>query len=130
MAAGVLAFTGDLALELNSSFQYTLIWQDQNGNPIDLTNYQAKMQVGNTLTPSTVYATLSSQGGSPEITINGPAGTVTLTMSQSQVQAAFGTHLVNNVLNAVYDLLLYPPEGNEFSFLKGPFQVVAGVTSP
>lgn len=131
MAAGVLAFTGSLALSLNSSFVYTLIWQDANDNPIDLTGYQAKMSIANSPSPTTTYITLSSTGMSPEITFDAVNGKIFLTIPQTVVESSFAAFLVSGVLNAVYDLLLYPPSsGPEFVFLQGPFQVLAGVTSP
>lgn len=129
MSAGVLAFTGDLALQTNSSFVYTLTWLDANQQPVNLTGYEAKMSIGDTIPPTTIYATLESTGMSPVITFNASAGQILISWAQSAVAAAFDSYLINGTLNVVYDLLLYPPENPEFNFLQGPMQVNAGVTS-
>jgi hypothetical protein len=131
MPAGVFSFQGQFAIKLNSDFNYTLTYtQSANGEPVNLTGYQAKMSFGNMLPPSQTYLTLSSTGDSPAITFNAEAGQIILYVSQADITAAFSDYLVNGQLNMDYDLLLYPGDGAVDGFLQGTAIALFGVTSP
>lgn len=56
MAAGSYDFT----IEQGSTVDFRIEYRDSNNNPIDLTAYEARMQIRPTITDSNVYATLSS----------------------------------------------------------------------
>jgi len=56
MAAGRYSFVIEQGATVNFQIAYT----DSNGTPVDLTGYQARMQIRPTIDSSTVYITLSS----------------------------------------------------------------------
>ena len=56
MAAGRYNFT----IEQGASVDFELAYKDSEGNPVDLTGYQARMQLRPTQFSDTVYITLSS----------------------------------------------------------------------
>ena len=57
MAAGNYTFT----IEQGATTDFQIDWKDSNGDPVDLTYYQARMQIRSTYGSSgTLYATLSS----------------------------------------------------------------------
>lgn len=56
MAAGKYSFT----IEQGSTVDFELAYKDSNGDPIDLTGYQARMQIKDAAGGSTTYITLSS----------------------------------------------------------------------
>jgi hypothetical protein len=132
MPAGVFSFSGQFAIKLNSDFNYTLTYTNSaNGQPVDLTGYEAKMSFGNNLPPSTTYLTLSSTGMSPAITFNPTQGQILLYVSQADIYTAFNAYLVDGQLNMDYDMLLYPPDDSGVDgFLQGTAQVLPGVTVP
>ncbi len=59
MAAGIYNFIIEQGTTVNFRIDYT----DSNGDPIDLTGYQARMQIRNEPGGSLLYATLSSSIG-------------------------------------------------------------------
>ena len=56
MSAGKYSFT----IEQGATVDFELAYKDSSGNPIDLTGYQARMQLKNSVGGSTTYITLSS----------------------------------------------------------------------
>ena len=56
MAAGRFSFT----IEQGATLDFELAYKDSGSNPIDLTNYQARMQIRPTVGSDTVLLTLSS----------------------------------------------------------------------
>jgi len=56
MAAGKYSF----AIEQGSTVDFEISYKDSNGDPIDLTDYQARMQIRPSKGSETVYLTLSS----------------------------------------------------------------------
>lgn len=56
MAAGKYSF----AIEQGSTVDFEIAYKDSNGDPIDLTDYQARMQIRPSKGSDTVYLTLSS----------------------------------------------------------------------
>jgi hypothetical protein len=56
MAAGKYSFT----IEQGSTVDFEVTYKDSNGDPVDLTGYQARMQLRPTPGSSVLYLTLSS----------------------------------------------------------------------
>lgn len=56
MAAGRYSFT----IEQGATTDFELAYKDSDNNPIDLTGYQARMQIRPSIGSDTVYLTLSS----------------------------------------------------------------------
>jgi hypothetical protein len=56
MAAGRYSFV----IEQGSTIDFEIAYKDSNGNPVDLTGYQARMQLRPAPNSNTLYLTLSS----------------------------------------------------------------------
>lgn len=87
----------DFTIKQGETWTLTFVVQDDNGVAKDLTGYNAKMQIRNK-PGGDVYATLQTTPGTG-ITVNGSAGSVTLTL------AAAVTDLLN-FQRGVYDIYL------------------------
>lgn len=61
-----------------------LVWTDENGTPIDLTGYTARMQARTSHDSTTTFISLTSASG---ITLGGVTGEVTITMTPTQTAA-------------------------------------------
>ena len=55
MAAGSYSFT----IEQGATTDFELVYKDSSGNPVDLTGYNARMQLKDSRGGSTTYLTLS-----------------------------------------------------------------------
>lgn len=89
MAAGTL----DFVIEQGATFQQ-VISVAQNNVAFDLTGYVARMQIRKTVSASTTIADLTSGSG---LTIDGAAGTITVTIAATDTAAM-------TIERAVYDL--------------------------
>lgn len=121
MAAG----TWNFVIEQGATWNLQLTWTDDIiGNPFDLTEYTAHMQVRNAapLTESgtdLLYLDMTTVDGA--ITLGGTAGTVLLYLSAAQTQALTFT-------SAVYDLHLTSGTGEVTKLLEGTVTVIPGIT--
>lgn len=97
----------------------TLTWKDAAATPVDLTGYQAMMQVRRDV-DSAVLIELSSdvEGG---ITLGGAAGTIERVMTDEQTAEL-------PPCAALYDLLLIPPNGEDTYLLAGAFLIEPRIT--
>lgn len=73
MAAGKYSFI----IEQGATTDFELIYNDSNGNPVNLTNHRARMQIRPTVESDIVYLTLSSslQPDGTGLNISGSSGT-------------------------------------------------------
>ena len=105
MAAGKYSFI----IEQGSTYQSELIYKDSLGQPIDLTDYSAKMQIRPSPGSTTLYLTLSSSIG-PDgsgLNLNGLDGSKPKTSgSIGIIISAYSSSLLT-FDQAVYDLELY-----------------------
>lgn len=105
MAAGKYSFI----IEQGSTYQSELVYKDSAGEPIDLTDYSAKMQIRPSPGSTTLYLTLSSSIG-PDgsgLNLNGLNGTTPKTSgSIGIIISAYSSSLLT-FDQAVYDLELY-----------------------
>lgn len=105
MAAGKYSFI----IEQGSTYQSELIYKDSAGEPIDLTDYSAKMQIRPSPGSTTLYLTLSSSIG-PDgsgLNLNGLDGSKPKTSgSIGIIISAYSSSLLT-FDQAVYDLELY-----------------------
>lgn len=122
MVAGVLSFNGPNAIVTNADWVYSLIWTDADNNPIDLTGCSVEMSIGNEIPPTETYITLTSIGDDPTIILDAVNGIIKLSLPESI------TTTLPIVINGVYDLLIFFPDGEIFRLLQGPIQILDGVT--
>jgi len=80
MAAGEYDFT----LEQGATFSKVLTWKDENGDPINLTGYTARMQLRRYPGDSELVAELTTENGG--IALGGAAGTITLTIAATETE--------------------------------------------
>lgn len=87
----------DFPIEQGSSFRLQLIYKDQNNNPIDLTDYCARLTWTTNSGETSIFTTENMDLSLYSFTIDGPNGTLILMLPASKT----------NVLNfdiAQYDL--------------------------
>lgn len=84
----------------------------------DLTGYTARMQIRPDIDSDTVLLELTTSNG---ITIDGPAGQITLHLTDVETTAL-------DWREGVYDLELIAPSGDVQRLLKGPVEVDPEVT--
>lgn len=105
MAAGKYSFI----IEQGSTYQSELVYKDSAGEPIDLTDYSARMQIRPSPGSTTLYLTLSSSIG-PDgsgLNLNGLNGSTPKTSgSIGIIISAYSSSLLT-FDQAVYDLELY-----------------------
>lgn len=77
MAAGKYSFI----IEQGATTNFQINWNDENGSPMDLSGYQAKMQIRPQIESTTAFLTLSSSlsdGCGTGINLSGSNGTTPL----------------------------------------------------
>ena len=74
-------------VDQNTTFTFTVVYKDNDDNPINLTGCSAKMQVRDTKGGSKLAFSLTSPIGG--ITIDGPNGKVTVKMTPTQTNKLF-----------------------------------------
>ena len=68
----------DLLIEQGATFDFSIIWKDDNDTPIDLTGYSARMQIRQTYDTDPIISLTSASGGG--IALGGEAGTIDITV--------------------------------------------------
>jgi hypothetical protein len=116
----------NLCIAQGATFSKTFLWNSgpccgqgtagASSQPVDLTGYTANMQI-----KAYALATSALYDASGDITLGGPAGTVTLTIPASATETF-------TWWQGVYDMLLTDPSGNVTRFLSGSVTVCPGVT--
>ena len=105
MAAGNYDFT----IEQGATVDFAVQYKDSGSNPIDLSGYQARMQLRPTLGSSTIYITLSSSLGpcGTGLNLSGSSGTNPLSSGSIGVFiSAFSSSQLSGWEEAYYDLEL------------------------
>ena len=110
MAAGIYNFT----IEQGSTVDFEIAYKDSNSDPIDLTGYQARMQIKNLPGGSTTYLTLSSSldASGTGLNLRGSSGTNPFTSGTIGVYVAAVTSSLLDFNTAFYDLELVSGTGN------------------
>lgn len=105
MAAGKYSYV----IEQGATFQRQFDYLDSNGNPIDLTNYSAKMQIRPEPGSTTLYLTLSSSftADGSGINLNGLNGTTPRSSGSIGITISAVSSSMLNFNEASYDLELY-----------------------
>ncbi|AWM37027.1 hypothetical protein GobsT_50710 [Gemmata obscuriglobus] len=115
MTAGIFHFT----IEQGTDFVLPIAYTDADGAPIDLTGCAAALMIRRAQDDAAPLVSLSSPGNG--IVINGPAGTLLVTIDSSVTATlASGT--------AVYDLKLTDGLGNPTRLIEGNVTISPAVT--
>jgi hypothetical protein len=100
----------DIDIEIGATFFLNVTWEDENGDPIDLTGYDARMQIRKKYSSSTTIMSFTTGAGT--ITLGGAAGTIAvkgLATVTEDVTDKYG----------VYDLEMIAPNTDVYRILKG-----------
>tara|TARA_A100001391_G_C5028880_1_gene267810 strand:+ start:617 stop:1030 length:414 start_codon:yes stop_codon:yes gene_type:complete len=113
MAAGNFSFT----IEQGTTTDFELAYKDSNGDPIDLTGYQARMQLKDSAGGSTTFLTLTStlQPDGTGLNLSGSGGINAAKPTTSGTIGVFISHATSSNLTfgtAVYDLEIVSGSGN------------------
>lgn len=68
----------DLLIEQGATFELSIVWKDDEGTPIDITGYSARMQIRQTYDTDPVISLTSASGGG--IVLGGATGTIDITI--------------------------------------------------
>lgn len=116
MSAGKL----DLVIEQGSDYFHQLIWQNvEEGTPIDITGYTAKMQIRPCFGSDDIYEELSTANG--KITIVGADGKILLELTNA-VTTAY------TWVNGVYDLELTSTVSKITRLIEGKVTITKNLT--
>jgi hypothetical protein len=105
MAAGKYSFV----IEQGATTNIQINWTDASGSAIDLTGYQARMQIRPSVTSNEVYLTLSSslQGAcNTGINLSGSNGTTALSSGSLAIYISAHSSSLLDFNEAYYDLEL------------------------
>lgn len=111
-----------IVVKKGSTLVIPITYKDKDGSPIDLTNYQAKLQVRetpNSNPESGADIELTEQSG---IDLGGENGTIVITFLSAQTLA------LDDEYCGTWDLFLIPSESTAFCLLSGTFKVIASTT--
>lgn len=112
MAAGQYSFT----IEQGATVDFRIDYTDSNGDAVDLTNYEARMQIRNAKGGTTLYASLSSSLGPCGTGLNMTPTSASVTLPKSSgsigvfISAASSSAFTFD--RAYYDLEIYSGSGN------------------
>ena len=106
-------------VDQNTTFTFTVVYKDNDDNPINLTGCSAKMQVRDTKGGSKLAFSLTSPIGG--ITIDGPNGKVTVKMTPTQTNKLFYP-------KSSYDIMLTDTNLNKTKLLEGFMTLSRSVT--
>jgi len=106
-------------VDQNTTFSFVIDYTDNNDLPIDLTGAVAKMQVRDTKGGSKLSFTLTSQLDG--ITINGPLGKITCTMTPAQTNKLFYP-------KSSYDIMITDSNNKKIKILEGFLTLSRSVT--
>ena len=105
MAAGKYSFI----IEQGATTNFQINWNDENGSPMDLSGYQAKMQIRPQIESSTTFLTLSSSlsdGCGTGINLSGSNGTTPLASGSIAIYISAVSSSRLDFGEAFYDLEL------------------------
>ena len=104
MSAGRYSFT----IEQGATLDFELAYKDSSNNPIDLTNYQGRMQIRPSVGSDTVYITLSSSldDDGTGLNFNGSDGLNPPTSGTIGIYISANSSSLLDFGEAVYDLEL------------------------
>jgi len=109
----------DFTIEQGATFKRIMTWKDSSGNPIDLTGYQARMQIRPAKDSPGVILTLDTDANGG-IALGGNNGRITIEISAARTASL-------DFKTAVYDLEL-EKDGNVVRLLEGSVTLSKEVT--
>ena len=114
----VIAGTHNFTINQGTTFSRRLRIKNSEGEPFDLTGYQARMQIRRQLTDSSFYVELSTENG--RITLEPEDGVILLYMSDDITRTI--------PKDGVYDLEIESEVGEVFRVIEGKVRLKPEVT--
>lgn len=105
-----LAATYDFAIDQGADLSKVFTWNDTDGDPIDLTDWTARMQIRRSFGSTTALLELTTENGG--IALGGSAGTITVVITDAQSALLTPATLK-------YDLEMISPSGVVERLLQG-----------
>lgn len=100
----------DITIEQGADFKLDLVWETGTPSaPVNLTGYSARVQVATRHSAATPLVERTQAAG---IALGGAAGTVVITLNETQTAAL-------PAQKAVWDLVLTSPAGDDVRLLEG-----------
>lgn len=112
-----MADTYDFTIEQGTDVQFVVTYKDDDGNPINLSGYTARMKIKKSIGGTTVLSLTNGSG----ITLGGALGTVTVDITNTQTKAMDFTI-------AVYDLEIISGASKVTRLLQGSITLSKEIT--
>ena len=110
----------NIVAEQAATYQLNITWNGSDGQPVDLTNFHAKMQIRLGFNEPDAIVTVDDSDG---ITLGGELGTIAIVISAEQ------TALLRAPQVFVYDLRMTNDLGGEVTrLIEGTFTTIPAVT--
>jgi hypothetical protein len=113
------AATYDFEIEQGATLLKPIVWKDSSGEPVNLTNYTARMQVRQSVSSADVLLELSTSNG--KISLAPSTGTITLIFSATTTAAIAWKR-------GKYDLELTSGDGTVTRLIEGQISVSQEIT--
>jgi hypothetical protein len=128
MAAGNYNFT----IEQGATLNFNVTWKDGDGNPVDLSGYQARMHLRPTIESETIYIALSSSlsdSCGTGLNLSGSTGDLPLSSGPIGVYISAHSSSLLDFSDAVYDLEMVDSNGCDVTrLLQGKVKLSKEVT--
>lgn len=115
---GACAGKYNIVADQGATFSRNIHWKDENGDPIDITDYTARMQVRERFVSTSTVLSLVSP---TNITLGGGSGNIVITASATTMAGVTAG-------DYVYDLEMVASNGVVTRLLQGTFKVTPEVT--
>lgn len=111
MAAGRYSFI----VEQGSTVDFTIVYKDSNGNPVDLSNYESRMDIRPSKSSTTIICQLSSslQADGTGLDMTPPSASTTLPKSSGSIRvyiSAYSSSQFSSGSNYSWDVASYDLE--------------------
>lgn len=115
----------DLTIDIGATWEYTVVWKDENSTRIDLTGCTAKMHIRDREGGDLILA-LTTENNRIRLqedadSVGETQGVIRLTIDANATDAITRT-------SGVYDLKIYFTNGDVWRLLKGSVAFVAAIT--
>lgn len=120
------AQTLNLFIDQGASYHHEVVWQDDLGNPKDLTGYTARAQMRSAITDAGTLLDMTTENG--QLVLGGDTGVVTFELDDATTAAIDWPAGRATQLIGVYQLELIAGDGFVTRLLKGTVTVDPEIT--
>lgn len=112
----------NLVIKKGATFKKSMLYQDKDGNAIDLTGFTAEMQIRTGYGEEPIISTLTTENG--KIILGGVLGSVDLLIGKEE------TKTFPVAAKDIYDLELLSPADEVIRLIEGNVMITDNVTIP